>query len=266
MNAKPNFVAWIETGRTNGLYTLHRRIVDRPVHHMVREYTYVRNLGRTWDVACANADKYIDENVNCTYVKDYDLSDECGTLRKAGEYDDNRFWFGKYETRMIDEIVVEDVEYIKYLRDNFDRGTGNARMDSLLRSFDELELGLSEYAQKQAKWTEEREQRIEEDKKNAKPIPTELNEGRHTFRGEILVTKWQASDYGDQLKMLVAEERGFKVWGTAPNALWNDHEGSVKGMTVQFDATLTISEKDECFGFYKRPTKVSVVSIPEEES
>lgn len=110
----------------------------------------------------------------------------------------------------------------------------------------------------------ERAARIEEDNKNAKPIPSELLEGRNTFKGEILVTKWQASQFGDQLKMLVKDERGFKVWGTAPNALWEDHSGSVKGMVVQFDATAEVSDDDETFGFYKRPTKVSVVSTPEE--
>lgn len=33
----------------------------------------------------------------------------------------------------------------------------------------------------------------------------------------------------------------------------------------EFDATLTISDKDECFGFYKRPTKIVVLSIPEND-
>lgn len=111
----------------------------------------------------------------------------------------------------------------------------------------------------------ERAARIEEDKKNASPIPTELLDGRHTFKGEILATKWQASQFGDCLKMLVKDERNFKVWGTAPNALWEEHTGSVKGMVVQFDATLEVSDDDETFGFYKRPTKVVVVSVPEED-
>lgn len=110
----------------------------------------------------------------------------------------------------------------------------------------------------------EREVRIAEEKKNASPIPAELLDGRHTFKGEILSTKFQYSPYGDVLKMLVREERGFKLWGTAPNALWEDHSGSVKGMVVQFDATAEVSDDDETFGFYKRPTKVSVVSTPEE--
>jgi hypothetical protein len=110
----------------------------------------------------------------------------------------------------------------------------------------------------------ERAARIEEDKKTAVAIPAELLDGRHTIKGEILVTKFQASMYGDVLKMLIKDERGFKVWGTAPNALWEEHTGSVKGMIVEFNATVEVSDDDETFGFYKRPTKVNVISVPEE--
>ena len=109
----------------------------------------------------------------------------------------------------------------------------------------------------------ERAARIEEDKKTAVAIPAELLNGRHAIKGEILTTKFQASMYGDVLKMLVKDERGFKVWGTAPNALWEDHSGSVKGMIVEFSAAIEVSNDDDTFGFYKRPTKVSVVSVPE---
>lgn len=108
--------------------------------------------------------------------------------------------------------------------------------------------------------------RIEEDKKTAVAIPAELLNGRHTIKGEILTTKFQESMYGDVLKMLVKDERGFKVWGTAPNALWEDHSGSVKGMIVEFSAAIEVSKDDASFGFYKRPTKVSVLFAPEKET
>lgn len=253
--SKPKFEAWIETGRTNGLYTLHRRIVDRPTHAFVTEYTYVRNLGRTWAVACANADKFIDGNPGCDYIKDYALEDECGSLRKAGEYDDNRLWFGKYEGRMIDDVVTEDVEYIKYLRDNFDRLPGKPRMTSLLEKFDSLNLGKSE----REIANEARAKKIEEDNAKMKPVPTDLFDGRNTFSGEIACTKEVFNDYGSTLKMLVIEERGFKVWGTAPAALWDDHSGDVRGWKIEFDAALDASDKDDTFAFFKRPTKVSVI-------
>lgn len=257
--SKPNFNAWIETGRTNGLYTLHRRIVNRPTHAYHNEHTYVRNLGRTWETACANADKFIAENVNCDYVKDYDVSDECGTLRKAGKYDDNRFWFGKYEDHMIDDVVANDIEYIKFLRDNFDRGAGNPRMTSLLEKFDAMELGKSEAEIAR----EERAKKIEEQNAKMKPVPAELFDGRTTLRGEIACTKEVFNVYGGTLKMLVIDERGFKVWGTAPLALWDDHSGDVRGWKIEFDAALQASDKDETFAFFKRPTKISIIERSE---
>lgn len=251
MNAAVKFEAWIETGRTNGLYTLHRRVVGRPVHHMVREYTYVRNLGRTWAVACENADKYCDSNSNVEYVKDYSADDECGTLRKAGTYDDNRFWFGKYEGNDIADIVANDVEYIKFLRDNFDRGTGNPRMTSLLKKFDEMELGKSE---SDIRKEEAAAKRAETDALMI-AIPTELDGVRSTFRGEVVCLKEDYNDFGMVWKMLVIDERNFKVWSTRPRT----EDGIDRGDIIEFDGKLKISDRDEKFGFISRPTKASII-------
>lgn len=133
---------------------------------------------------------------------------------------------------------------------------------SKFRKYHSLSVKQWALVKKIAREGAERAARIEEDKKTAMPIPTELLDGRHTFKGEILCTKEQESMYGITLKMLVKDERNFKVWGTAPNALWDDHSGSVKGMIVEFDATLEVSNDDETFGFYKRPTKINVISVP----
>lgn len=76
-------------------------------------------------------------------------------------------------------------------------------------------------------------------------------EGKITITGEILSTKWQDSDYGATLKMLVKDDRGFKVWGSVPSVLGSPERGD----TVSFSATVTKSDKDESFGFFKRPTK-----------
>lgn len=251
MNDKILFEAWIETGRTNGLYTLHRRVIGRPTHEMVREYTYVRNLGRTWAVACENADKYCDGNPNVEYVKEYDITDECGTLRKAGTYDDNRFWFGKYEGNDIADIVANDVEYIKFLRDNFDRGTGNPRMTSLLKKFDDMDLGKS------ANEIREEEFKAKRAATDAlmTAIPEELNDVRSTFRGEVVCVKEDYNDYGIVYKMLVIDERNFKIWSTRPRT----EDGIERGDTVEFDGKLKISDRDEKFGFISRPTKATVI-------
>ena len=100
-----------------------------------------------------------------------------------------------------------------------------------------------------------------------------LVEGRREVVGEVLGTKVQDGFYGDALKMLVREDDGNKVWGTVPQALLDqvyemdkdddDFDGTKKllpGKRVRFTALVLRSDRDEHFGFFKRPTKAEVVT------
>jgi len=100
---------------------------------------------------------------------------------------------------------------------------------------------------------------------------TPLVEGRRTITGTIVSTKVQHSDYHpSQLKMLVREDDGNKVWGTVPRAVEDltvptDHYEngewykrppvveSLRGQRVTFTATVKRSEDDPHFGFFSRP-------------
>lgn len=106
----------------------------------------------------------------------------------------------------------------------------------------------------------------------AEPQPTaKFPEGRITVTGEIVSTKMQDGDYGSTFKMLVKLTDGNKVWGTVPGSLEdltfstiNDDNTvtdgiDLRGQTITFTATFEVSKNDEHFGFFKRPTKVSVV-------
>lgn len=90
------------------------------------------------------------------------------------------------------------------------------------------------------------------------PIPEELLDGRATFEGTVLGTKWQEDFYGGSLKMLFRDDRGFKLWGTVPSGL-----DAGKGDTIRFDAAASVSNDDPCFGFYKRPTKAETLAYAE---
>lgn len=81
-------------------------------------------------------------------------------------------------------------------------------------------------------------------------------EGRITVEGQVLSTKWQESVYGGSLKMLVKDDRGFKVWGTVPSCI--DPE---KGDHVAFTATVKVSGDDPNFGFFSRPTKATLTEV-----
>lgn len=99
--------------------------------------------------------------------------------------------------------------------------------------------------------TERREaERAERDRieaENASPVV----EGRIVVEGQVLATRWQESDYGATKKMLVRDDRGFKVWGTVPSAILDIERED----RVRFTATVEQSNDDETFGFYKRPSK-----------
>lgn len=85
------------------------------------------------------------------------------------------------------------------------------------------------------------------------PCPT----GKITVTGEIV--KLDTTDGympGDiRYVMTVKDDTGFLVWGTRPSALSRVE----KGDRVTFTASVEQSDRDECFGFFKRPSKVSLV-------
>ena len=80
-------------------------------------------------------------------------------------------------------------------------------------------------------------------------------EGRVVITGTVLSFKWQGSDYGDVLKMLVQDDRGFRVWGSVPASL----DDAERESRISFTATVSQSDRDTKFGFFKRPTKAVVL-------
>lgn len=85
----------------------------------------------------------------------------------------------------------------------------------------------------------------------------EVVEGKQVFEGEVLSLKETSACYDyrnvtTQLKMLVKDARGFKLYGSVPKALVDD----IKiGDTVKISATVKKS-KDNGFGFFSRPYAV----------
>jgi len=102
--------------------------------------------------------------------------------------------------------------------------------------------------------------------KGVEPLP----EGRRTVTGEIVSCKWRDGQFPG-FKIVVREATGNRVWGTLATSLdpelnprLNDegidsYEGLV-GRTVTMTATVTRSDDDEHFGFFKRPAGAVYVS------
>ena len=84
----------------------------------------------------------------------------------------------------------------------------------------------------------------------AEPVPTL----RGTIRGRVVSTKSKEGYYGNStLKMLVEDERGFRVWGTVPEDLYDGQK--LAGRKIEFTATTNPSNDDPLFGFFKSPRK-----------
>lgn len=93
----------------------------------------------------------------------------------------------------------------------------------------------------------ERDARIEREAAMDKtPVP----EGRQEIGGEVISSKWKDTPYGQSLKMLVLDDRGFKVYGSVPSAATDEVK---TGVRISFIASVERSEDDEYFGFFKRP-------------
>lgn len=109
-----------------------------------------------------------------------------------------------------------------------------------------------------------RQARIEAEKaKLANVAP--LGEGRVTLQGIILSRRYETvPGFGYRgseqtlLKLLVQLDDGSKVWGNAPGSI--EWDSIVVGARVSFSATVTRSEKDAHFGFFKRPSKFTVIA------
>lgn len=86
----------------------------------------------------------------------------------------------------------------------------------------------------------------------AEPVPsTPVAEGRYLIEGTVLKAETKFTNYGPREVMTVMTDTGHKLWGSVPASL----TGVERNDKVSFEATVTKSDTDEYFGFYKKPTK-----------
>ena len=94
---------------------------------------------------------------------------------------------------------------------------------------------------------------------DARPMEN-VPEGRSEVTGEVVSLKWEDNSFSPSpyapmvCKVVVADERGFRLYGTAPKAI---REELAKGDRVTFAAAL--EPKEAGFGFFKRATKARVL-------
>lgn len=103
------------------------------------------------------------------------------------------------------------------------------------------------------------EQKRAEERAAAADCPS----GRVKLSGRILSLKVVDTDFGPVTKMLLLDDRGFKVYGSRPSFPTNpaalEYDNPERGDRIEFFAAVEPSRDDVKFGFYKRPTKGKVI-------
>lgn len=110
--------------------------------------------------------------------------------------------------------------------------------------------------------------------------------GRVQVTGTVISTKVQENDYGTQYKMLVEDDRGWRVWISVPSSLQlfdvldgevieptddrymttcTQQTGLDDGDRIAFKATLTPSNDDAKFCFGKRPGGAKILQLNQKD-
>lgn len=100
---------------------------------------------------------------------------------------------------------------------------------------------------------------------------TALEGGKREVTGTVISCKWRSSQWGGAYKVTLDLGDGTRIWGSLASVIEDavsDHYYKVethnrtfdlpeviKGATVSFSATISPSDDDVSFGFFKRPTK-----------
>lgn len=90
------------------------------------------------------------------------------------------------------------------------------------------------------------------------PVP--ITAKRMRILGQVLSVRRADGRNVFTSRMLVRHADGWKVWGSIPSAIAGD---ITTGATVAFDAALKVSDKDQKFGYFSRPTKAEILNIME---
>lgn len=160
------------------------------------------------------------------YIKDYASRMEVHNQKVIAKHEFLLAHPGLEQKLFTDHHIISDINHRLYINGNLS--------DAQINLVDKILEQIAEAARKKA-----------EEESLPKTI---CPEGKIEISGIILGFKNQQNEFGTSLKMIVRDNRGFKVYGTTPSS----YDGQ-KGDTITFTATVSRSKDDEFFGFFKRP-------------
>jgi len=247
---------YIASGRKNAMYTLRQSRTGGEIYvdH------YLRNLSNDPKKAEKKAQAWFDRVYgdladqrlyHFEGFADFDLNEwggpsqyELGAIRMIEE--EGRVPFGKHEGKLIADL---DDGYILWWAKQEGEGFVAQKLIEVMKIIAE-EKGLFE------KEREEQKRREADRERTQATADVPVTDDRVQITGEVVGIKW-VQGYGysspDVKKIVVLDDRGFKVYGSCPSSL--DAE---RGDRITFMAKIEASRNDSQFGFFKRPTKAEV--------
>ncbi len=145
------------------------------------------------------------------------------------------------------EYVGDELLYLNGERQTDEWGSGNSNKGD--RYVTELTEEQKEQQEKIRLAQEEVAKKEKEAYEKAEPVPTEYE--RIKIEGLVLACYERETQWGRAVKNIIQDDRGFKVCGTAV---------ADRDERVSFMARIEPSKDDPKFGFYKRPTKIELIS------
>jgi len=91
-------------------------------------------------------------------------------------------------------------------------------------------------------------------------------EGRHEITGKIISIKHSDGEWGITCRMTIKVETDAGIWignGTLPRKVYGQFDGDTEnlvGRTITLTATIERSDRDDAFGFLKRPGKAMLAT------
>lgn len=181
--------------------------------------------------------------------------------------------------KIADEILIDidsdngDSEYMEKIKKIRNFGAVSSNNFALWISACTIHL-RKEWKVIQKKEREIREAAKKKANEMAESVP--VVDERIELTGEIMNTQWRENDFGGSFKMILLEDRGFRIWVTATDPLLglmdvSDESDDSKvaeelnGKKVSFTARVARSRDDEKFGFATRPTKWAKVEEGNDE-
>jgi uncharacterized protein (DUF3820 family) len=250
---------YIDSGRKNAMYTL-RQTRCGGMHHIDM---YLRNLSNDREKAEAKAREWFDrvygnrdqQFYHFEGFADFDLNEwggpdpwERAALRMIEE---GLIPFGQHKD---EKIADQDDGYVLWWAKQTGDTEPGEKLVEAMKALAE-ERGLFEKEREEAKRREAERERTQA----TADVP--VTQERIEITGEVVGIKW-VEGYGyyspDVKKIIVLDDRGFKLYGSAPSKL--DAE---RGDRITFMAAIEPSKDDTQFGFFKRPTKPKMLQEAE---